>query len=88
MQFVFCILFLCSLIPLKKSSLKCFNKFIVIFIILNIREGKGVNAQNYVFYFESDIAKVFQFRPTYSSYDSEIKKKKSQKVPKRTSKRK
>ena len=40
-----------------------------------------VNAQKYVFYFESDIAKVFHFRPTlctYSSYDSEIKK--SQKV--------
>ena len=30
-----------------------------------------VNAQNYVFYFESDIAKVFLFRPTGSSYDSE-----------------
>ena len=34
-----------------------------------------VNAQNYVFYFESDIAKVFPFRPTCSSYDSEIKRK-------------
>ena len=32
-----------------------------------------VNAQNYVFYFESDIVKVFPFRPTCSSYDSEIK---------------
>jgi len=42
--------------------------------------GKVVNVQNYVFYFECDIAKVFQFRPTYSSYDSV---KKSQK---RTSK--
>jgi hypothetical protein len=42
-----------------------------------------VNAQNYVFYFESDIAKVFPFIPTCSSYDSEIKKqfKKSQKGP-------
>ena len=42
-----------------------------------------VNAQNYVFYFESDIAKIFPFRPTSSSYDSEIKKKvkKSQKEP-------
>ena len=40
-----------------------------------------VHAQNYVFYFESDIAKVFPFRPTCSSYDSEIKSKvKSQKV--------
>ena len=39
-----------------------------------------VNAQNYVFYFESDIAKVFPFRPTCSSYDSEIKIK-SQKGP-------
>ena len=38
-----------------------------------------VNAQNYVFYFESDIAKVFPFRPTCSSYDSE-REKKSQKV--------
>ena len=37
-----------------------------------------VNAQNYVFYFESDIAKVFHFRPTCSSYDSE--RKKSQKI--------
>jgi putative component of membrane protein insertase Oxa1/YidC/SpoIIIJ protein YidD len=34
-----------------------------------------VSAQNYVFYFESDIAKIFQFRPTCSSYDSEIIKK-------------
>lgn len=43
-----------------------------------------VNAQNYVFYFESDIAKIFPFRPTCSSYDSEIikkKVKKSQKGP-------
>ena len=37
-----------------------------------------VNAQNNVFYFESDIAKVFPFRPTCSSYDSE--RKKGQKV--------
>ena len=37
--------------------------------------GKVVNAHNYVFYFESDIAKVFPFRPTCSSYDSEIEKK-------------
>jgi hypothetical protein len=36
--------------------------------------GQVVNAQIYVFYFESDIAKVFPFRPTCSSYDSEIKK--------------
>jgi Cft2 family RNA processing exonuclease len=45
--------------------------------------GKVVNAQNYVFYFESDIAKVFPFRHTYSSYDSEINKKvkKRQKGP-------
>jgi hypothetical protein len=40
-----------------------------------------VNAQNYVFYFESDIAKVFPFRPTCSSYDSE--REKSQKVSQR-----
>ena len=32
----------------------------------------------YVFYFESDTAKVFPFRPTCSSYDSE--REKSQKV--------
>ena len=38
-----------------------------------------VNAQNDVFYFESDIAKVFPFRPTCSSYDSE--RKTSQKEP-------
>jgi len=44
-----------------------------------------VNAQNYVFYFESDIGKVFPLRPTSSSYDSEIQIK-SQKEPKRTSK--
>jgi hypothetical protein len=50
------------------------------FIISNIREGKVVNAQNYVFYFESDIAKVFPFRSTCSSYDSEIKKKEKKKV--------
>ena len=34
-----------------------------------------VNAQNYVFYFESDTAKVFPFRPTCSSYDFDIEKK-------------
>ena len=43
------------------------------------------NAQIYVFYFESDIAKVFPFRPTCSSYHSEILKKR-QKEPKRTNK--
>ena len=45
--------------------------------------AKVVNAQNYVFYFESDIAKIFPFRPTSRSYDSEIKKKvkKTQKEP-------
>ena len=43
-----------------------------------------VNAQNYVFHFESDIAKVFPFRRTCISYDSEIKKKqnKTKKVKK------
>jgi hypothetical protein len=35
--------------------------------------GQVVNAQNNVFYFESDIAKVFPFRPSCSSYDSERK---------------
>ena len=65
----------------KRLLLKYFNKFVVIFIISNIWEGKRVNAQNYVFYFESDIAKVSPFIPTCSSYDSEIKikVKKSQK---------
>ena len=47
--------------------------------------GAVINAQNYVFYFESDIAKVFPFRPTCSSYDSE-RKKKSKSEPKRTRK--
>jgi hypothetical protein len=32
------------------------------------------------------VCKVFPFRPTCGSYDSEIKKKKSQKEPKGTSK--
>jgi hypothetical protein len=73
MQFVFCILFF-----------KQFHAFDVhSFIISNIQPLRGsggrgeqvVNAQNYVFYFESDIAKVFPFRPTCSSYDSERKKK-------------
>ena len=45
--------------------------------------GGGASGQrpNYVFYFESDIAKVFPFRPTCSSYDSE--REKSQKVSQR-----
>jgi L-rhamnose mutarotase len=45
-----------------------------------------VNVQNYVFYFESDIAKVFPFRPIRSSYDSE--KKKVKKWAKKDQKRK
>ena len=48
--------------------------------------GKVVNAQNYVFYFESDIAKVSPFRPICSSYDSEIIKKKVKKSQKRQQK--
>jgi hypothetical protein len=44
-----------------------------------------VNAQNYIFYFESDTTKVFPFRPTCSSYDFDIEK--SQKEPKETSKK-
>ena len=48
-------------------------------------EGAVVNAQNYVFDFESVIAKVFLFRPTCSSYDSE-RKIKSKSEPKRTRK--
>ena len=47
--------------------------------LINQYGGQVVNAQNYVFYFESDITKVFPFRPTCSSYDSESKKQ-SQKV--------
>jgi hypothetical protein len=34
-----------------------------------------VNTQNYVFYFESDIAKIYPFRPTFSFSDSERKTK-------------
>ena len=49
-------------------------------------EGAVVNAQNYVFDFESVIANVFPFRPTCSSYDSEIKK--NQKKPKKNQQRK
>jgi hypothetical protein len=46
------------------------------FIISKIRPLRGgggevVNPQNNVFYFESDIAKVYPFRPICSSYDSE-----------------
>ena len=61
----------------EKVFSKCFNKFIVIyhFKYTRRREGKVVNAQNDVFYFECDIPKVFPFRPTCSSYDSEIEKK-------------
>ena len=66
MQFVFCILFFKQFDAFEKVFSKCFKKFDV------------YNAQNNVFYFESDIAKVFPFRPTCSSYDSE--RKKSQKV--------
>jgi hypothetical protein len=47
--------------------------------------GQVVNTQRYVFYFESDTAKVFPFRPTYSSYDYEGGKK-SKSEPKRTRK--
>ena len=77
MQFVFCILFFKQIDAFEKVFSKCFNKFDVhSFIISNIRPLRGgteqvVNAQNYVFYFESDIAKVFPFKPTCSSYDSE-----------------
>jgi hypothetical protein len=52
MQFVFCILFFYAVWFLFQQI--CCN-----FIISNIREGKVVNAQIYVFYFESDIAKFF-----------------------------
>jgi hypothetical protein len=91
MQFVFCILFLKQFDAFEKVFSKCFNKFDVhSFIISNIRPLRGgrqlVNTQNYVFYFESDIAKVYPFRPTCSSYDSE--RKKSQKVSQKDQKRK
>ena len=90
MQFVFCILFFKQFDAFEKVFSECFNKFDVhSFIISNIRPllggGPVINAQNYVFYFESDIAKVFPFRPTCSSYDSE-RKKKSKSEPKRTRK--
>ena len=78
MQFVFCILIVKQFDAYEKVFFKCFIKFDVhSFIISNIRPlrrgegGQVVNAQNYVFYFDSDIAKVFPFRPTCSSYDSE-----------------
>ena len=79
---VFC--FLCSLIPLKKSSLKCFNKLVVIYHFKYTRGQSGQRPKLSI-YFKSDISKVFPFIPTCSSYDSEIIKK-SQKEPKRTSK--
>ena len=87
MQFVFCILFSKQFDAFEKVFSRCFNKFDVhSSIISNIRPlrrggGQVVNAQNNVFYFESDIAKVFHFRPTCSSYDSE--REKSQKVSKK-----
>ena len=73
--------------PLKISSLSVSTNLMYIHLSFqNIRPLRGrVNAQNYVFYFESDIAKVFPFRPTCSSYDSE-RKKKSKSEPKRTRK--
>ena len=77
MQFVFCILFFKQFDPFEKVFSKCFKKFDVYsFIISKIRPLRGwggevVNPQNNVFYFESDIAKVYPFRPICSSYDSE-----------------
>ena len=90
MQFVFCILFFNQFDAFEKVFSMCFNKFDVhSFIISNIRPLHGgrqlVNTQNYVFYFESDIAKVFPFRPTCSFYDSD-RKTKSKGEPKRTRK--
>jgi hypothetical protein len=87
MQF-FCIFFLKQFDAFEKVFSKCFNKFDVhLLIISNIRRwGQVFKAQNYVFYFESDIAKVYPFRPTCSSYDSE--RKKSQKVSQKDQKRK
>ena len=77
MQFVFCILFFKQFESVENVFFSVFQQICCTFIISNIREGRGggqvVNAQNYVSYFESDIAKVFPFRPTCSSYDSEIK---------------
>ena len=87
MQF-FCIFFLKQFDAFEKVFSKCFNKFDVhLLIISNIRRwGQVFKAQNYVFYFESDITKVYPFRPTCSSYDSE--RKKSQKVSQKDQKRK
>ena len=61
MQFVFCISFLCSLIPLEKSSLECF-KFVVMFSE-HFKYTRGQRGQrpnlSFFFYFESDIPKIF-----------------------------
>ena len=85
MQFVFCILFFNQFDALEKVFSKCFNNLDVSFQIYDHYEGGGkvVNAQNYVFYFESDIANAFAFRPTCSSYDYE-RENKSKGEPKRT----
>ena len=65
--------------PLKKSSRSVST--ILVYFHLSFQMyghyggggggGQVVNAQNYVFYFESVIANVFPFRPTCSSYDYE-----------------
>ena len=75
--------------PLKKSSLSVSTNLMYIHVLFQIYGHYGVggvqvvNAQKLCFYFESVIAKVFLFRYTCSSYDSE--RKKSQKVSRKES---
>ena len=67
MQFVFCILFLISLIPLIKTSLKCFNKFVVILSFQIYERKKWLTPK--IMYF---ISSLILLMATCSSYDSEI----------------
>ena len=69
MQFVFCILCFKQLYMYIHLSFQTYGHY------GGMGGGQVVNTQRYVFYFESDTAKVFPFRPTYSSYDSEGEKK-------------
>jgi hypothetical protein len=62
--------------PLNKSSLSVSTNLKYIHLSFQIYGhygggGQVVNARNYVFYFESGIAKVIPFRSTCNFYDSE-----------------